>query len=36
MLESVYHMTLKLLQSHFWSEFVKILLPFTQGYNGRH
>ena len=48
MLDSIYHMTLKLLKqsgksdhseiekSHFWRGKVKILLSFTQRYNGRH
>ena len=33
MLDSIYHMTLKL---HFWHENVKILSSFTQRYDGRH
>ena len=39
MLNSVYHMTpldQHDLKSHFWLENVKILLSFTQHYNGRH
>ena len=37
MLDSIYHMTLKLIKKlHFWRENVKILPSFTQRYNGRH
>ena len=37
MLDSVYHMTLKLLKKyHFWCENIKLLPSFTQRYNGRH
>ena len=32
MLDSIEHY----LKSHFWGEFVKILSPLTQHYNGRH
>ena len=36
MLDSIYHMTLKYLKSHFWCENVKSFPYFTQRYNGRH
>ena len=37
MLDSIYHMILKLIKNRIhWRENVKILLSFTQGYNGRH
>ena len=38
MLDSIYHMTLKkiTLKSQFWHENVKILLYFTQCYDGCH
>ena len=37
MLDSINHMTLKLLKNHiFWQENVKNLPSFTQRYNGRH
>ena len=37
MLDSIYHMTLKLLiKSFYWRENVKILPSFTQHYNVRH
>ena len=35
-LDSIYHMTLKLLNNHILSENVKILLSFLQLYNGHH
>ena len=36
MLDSSYHMKLKLLKSHFCHENVKILPPVMFRYNGRH
>ena len=36
MLDSIYHMTLNEIKSHFWRENLNILPPFTQHYNGRH
>ena len=37
MLDSIYHMTLKLIKNRiFWRENVEILPYFTQRYNGRH
>ena len=37
MLDSIYHMTLKLLKNHiFGVNHVKILPSFMQRYNGRH
>ena len=37
MLDSIYHMTLKLLKKSLsWCENVKILPSFMQRYNGRH
>ena len=37
MLDSIHHITLKLLKiAYFWHEYIKILLYFTQRYNGRH
>ena len=37
MLDSIYHMTLKLLKSCiFWCKNVKIFLYFTQRYNGNY
>ena len=37
MLDSIYHMTLKLLKKYnFWHEKIKILPSFTQQYNGIH
>ena len=37
MLDSIHHITLKLLKNHiFWRENVKILPSFTQRYNGRY
>ena len=35
MLDSIYHMTLKItLKSHFWHENIKLLPSFTQRYKG--
>ena len=34
MLDSIYHMTLKYLNSHFWHENTKIFSSFMQCYNG--
>ena len=34
MFDSIYHMTLNYLISHFWCENIKILLSFKQCYNG--
>ena len=36
MLDSIYHMTLKILKSHFRRENVKNLRSFKQRYIGRH
>ena len=36
MLNSIYHMKLKLIKMMFWRERVKILPSFTQRNNGRH
>ena len=37
MLDSIYHMTLKILKNlHFWCENVKIFPYFRQHYNGHH
>ena len=36
MLNSIDHVTLKLLKSYFWRDNVKILPSFTQRCNGRH
>ena len=36
MLDSIYHMTLKLIKNAFWRENVKSLPSFTQRYNIRH
>ena len=36
MLDSVYHITLKLIKSYFWRENFKILPSLEQCYNGRH
>ena len=36
MLDSIYHMALNYLKSHFWCENIKIFAYFTQCYNGRH
>ena len=34
-LDSIYHMTFKLIKNTFWRENVKILLSLAQRYNGR-
>ena len=36
MLDSIYHMTSKLLKNVFWPENINILPSFTQLYNGHH
>ena len=36
MLDSIYHMRLKLLKNHIFGVKVMILTSFTQRYNGRH
>ena len=36
MLDSIYHMALNYLKSHFWCENVSIFPYFTQRYDGRH
>ena len=36
MLNSIYHMTLRLIKNHTFGMKTSILSPFTQHYNGRH